>query len=260
MNERIKNAFDSIKAEDELKEKTLDYIAAKADAHPRRSFPAARLVPMLACLVLVILAGGWAWFSPSATISVDINPSLELGVNRFDKVVYVIGWNDDGRELASSLDLKYMDYDKALEQIMDSEEISSLLSGDGVMTVAVVGDNETQCGRLLSGVRSCTAGQGNAYCYSASAEELEEAHKLGLSYGKYRAFLELLELDPDISPQQVNSMTMREIWDTIESLSGGKQSLPSGQNTHTPGSGQGMGQGNGQGKGPSWARSGEQEN
>ena len=59
MNERIKNAFDSIKAEDELKEKTLDYIAAKADAHPRRSFPAARLVPMLACLVLVILAGGW---------------------------------------------------------------------------------------------------------------------------------------------------------------------------------------------------------
>ena len=190
----------------------------------------------------------------------DINPSLELGVNRFDKVVYVIGWNDDGRELASSLDLKYMDYDKALEQIMDSEEISYLLSGDGVMTVAVVGDNETQCGRLLSGVRSCTAGQGNAYCYSASAEELEEAHKLGLSYGKYRAFLELLELDPDISPQQVNSMTMREIWDTIESLSGGKQSLPSGQNTHTPSSGQGMGQGNGQGKGPSWARSGEQEN
>ena len=251
MNERIKSAFDSVKAEDELKEKTLSYIAARAEK-TRHGFRAMRLAPLLACLVLVILAGSWAWFSPSATISVDINPSLELWINRFDKVVQVVGWNDDGRELAAALDIKYMDYDRALEQIMDSEKVSSLLSGDGVMTLAVVGDNESQCGRLLSGLRSCTAGQGNTYCYTASEEELEAAHNLGLSFGKYKVYQSLIELGSDISPQEVNDMSMRELRDMIDGLSGG-QSLPAGQGPLAPG----KGQGSGQGKSPAWARDGE---
>ena len=251
MNERIKSAFDSVKAEDELKEKTLSYIAARAEK-TRHGFRAMRLATLLACLVLVILAGSWAWFSPSATISVDINPSLELWINRFDKVVQVVGWNDDGRELAAALDIKYMDYDRALEQIMDSEKVSSLLSGDGVMTLAVVGDNESQCGRLLSGLRSCTAGQGNTYCYTASEEELEAAYNLGLSFGKYKVYQSLIELGSDISPQEVNDMSMRELRDMIDGLSGG-QSLPAGQGPLAPG----KGQGSGQGKGPACARDGE---
>ena len=257
MNERIKSAFDSVKAEEELKEKALGYVSSRLEKR-RPVFRAARLVPMLACFVLVILVGGWAWFSPSATISVDINPSLELWVNRFDKVVNVVGWNEDGRELASSLDLKYMDYDLAIEEIMASDQVSSILLDDGVLSLAVVGDNEKQCGRLLSGLQRCTAGQGNAYCYSASEDELEEAHSLGLSYGKYRAYLELTELGADISSQALNQMTMREIRDMIDSLSGETESGSS--QTHVPGSGQGQGQGSGQGKGPAWARKSEEEN
>lgn len=257
MNERIKSAFDSVKAEEELKEKALGYVSSRLEKR-RPAFRAARLLPLLACLALVILAGGWAWFSPSATISVDINPSLELWVNRFDKVVNVVGWNEDGRELASSLDLKYMDYDLALEEIMASEKVSSLLSDDAVLSLAVVGDNEKQCGRLLTGLQRCTAGQGNAYCYSASEEELEEAHSLGLSYGKYRAYLELVKLGSDISPRELSAMTMREIRDMIESLSG--ETASGSSQTHVPGNGQGQGQGSGQGKGPAWARKSEDEN
>lgn len=254
MNERIKSAFDSVKAEEELKEKTLRYVSSRTEKR-RPAFRAARLLPLLACLALVILAGGWAWFSPSATISVDINPSLELWLNRFDKVVQVVGWNEDGRELASSLDLKYMDYEQALEEIMASEKVSSLLADDGVLSLAVVGDNEKQCGRLLTGLQQCTAGQGNAYCYSADEEELEAAHSLGLSYGKYRVYLELLELGSDISPREVNDMSMRELRDMMESLSGnGETGSPQ---AHAPGGGQGQGQGYGLGKGPAWARDGE---
>lgn len=40
-----------------------------------------------------------------------------------------------------------------------------------------------------------------------------------LSCGKYRAFLELQLLDPDITPEAVQNMTMREIRELINSLS-----------------------------------------
>ena len=254
MTERIREAFDAVHADEGLKRRTQEYLEEKVYRKNRRAMPPRAVVPALAaCLLLVICLGGWRlYFTPTAVISVDINPSLELWINRFDKVVQVVGWNDDGRELAAALDIKYMDYDRALEQIMDSEKVSSLLSGDGGMTLAVVGDNESQCGRLLSGLRSCTAGQGNTYCYTASEEELEAAHNLGLSFGKYKVYQSRIELGSDIIPQEVIDRCMRELRDMIDGLSGG-QSLPAGQGPLAPG----KGQGSGQGKGPAWARDGE---
>lgn len=61
--------------------------------------------------------------------------------------------------------------------------------------------------------------QGNAYCYFVTPEEVASAHETGLSCGKYRAFLELQLLDPDITPEAVQNMTMREIRELIDSLS-----------------------------------------
>ena len=56
--------------------------------------------PLLACLALVVAllgGGGWLWFTPTASVSVDINPSLELRLNRFSRVVAVEGANADGQ-------------------------------------------------------------------------------------------------------------------------------------------------------------------
>lgn len=49
--------------------------------------------------------------------------------------------------------------------------------------------------------------------------ELAAAHQAGLSYGKYRVFLEARALDPSLTPQDVKDMSMRQIRDLIQSLS-----------------------------------------
>lgn len=58
------------------------------------------------------------------------------------------------------------------------------------------------------------------YCHSASSEGAAAARELGLPCGKYRAFLELRKLDPDITPEEVCNMTMRQIRELIVDLSG----------------------------------------
>ena len=68
-------------------------------------------------------------------------------------------------------------------------------------------------------MQSCTVGKRNVYCYSAQGEEVEDAHKAGLSYGKYKAFLEVQELDPNITVSEIQHMTMREIRELIDELS-----------------------------------------
>lgn len=228
MNDRVKKTFDQICAEEELKNKTREFLAQKTQGYTRnRTVNYKYLVSAAACLLLILAGGYWFYFIPTAVISIDINPSIELGINRFDKVVSVQARNDDGQELADSLSIKFTDYAEAVNEILDSEKIAALLSEDETMTIAVIGSGGKQCKRMLSQVESCTSDRDNAYCYFADSEEVQKAHEVGLSYGKYRAFLELQELDPDIKPEEVQSMTMRQIRDWIQRLS------PDGDGTQT---------------------------
>lgn len=222
MNNAFKAIFDPIRAEQDLKDRTRAFLTERTRNYTNRA-AATRRYPAYAavcvCLLLALLGGRWLYFTPTAEISIDINPSIELSVNRFDRVISVAGFNEDGQELSSTLDVKYMNYIQAVEQILHHDSVTALLSVGEVMAITVVGPDGQQSAKLLSGVETCTAGQGNIDCYSAQPEEAAAAHEAGLSCGKYRAFLELQLLDPDITPEAVQGMTMREIRDMLDRLS-----------------------------------------
>ena len=98
MRDKIVQAFDQVHAEDSLKQATKAYLSGQLAAGKRKPIPwGLRLVPVAACLALMVFGGGWLYFTPTLEISIDINPSIELGVNRFDRVVSVTGYNEDGQ-------------------------------------------------------------------------------------------------------------------------------------------------------------------
>lgn len=243
MDNRLKEALDAVHAEEELKERTRLYIAHKV--YDRQRLHAARrrrLISAVACFLLFVLVGWgghWLYFTPVSLISVDINPSFELEVNRFDKVISVDAYNDDGAELTSSMDLKFMDYSQALETILSNAQIAGYLAEDELLSIAVVGSDDAHCEQMLSRISDCTSGHQNTYCYAARLEDVDAAHSAGLSCGKYSAFLELQALDPSITVDEIQGMTMREIRDLIATLS-------EGSTTSVPAWGNGMGSGQGQ--------------
>ena len=220
MKRKIQETFDMIHADEKLKDRTREFLAEAAGS-PRGHSAALRLVPAL-CLTLILAGfGGWQlYFRPVSVISIDINPSLELDVNRFDRVVDVKEYNEDGEKLSESLEILFMNYEDALEEIMADENVQTYLAGDQVMSIVVTGEDEKKTQTVYSNVEACTRDQENTHCYHADSADLEGAHEAGLSYGKYMAYLELKELDPDIAPEDVQGMTMREIRDRIGQLSG----------------------------------------
>ena len=135
-----------------------------------------------------------------------------------------------------------------MEEIMDNESVQDYLAQDQVMSIVVAGEDEKKTQTVYSNVEECTQGQENTHCYHADSEVLEDAHASGLSYGKYMAYLELKELDPDISPGDVQGMTMREIRNRIEELQGNDIGNGAGSGTDS-GNGNGSGSGNSAGSG-----------
>ena len=222
MNETWKNTFDQIHAEQELKEHTRKYLNEKTYRPHARHVSHMRRLAAASVLCLFLCAAGvcYLFFTPVTYISVDINPSLELGLNCFRRIISVEGYNDDGDSLADALDLKYLDYMDALDRILKSDTVETLLAGDDVLSLTVAGESETQNQEVLQDVEASVSDYSNVHCHSGNIEEVHKAHSCGMSFGKYQAFQILQELDPSVTSEDVQDLSMREIWNRIRQLSG----------------------------------------
>lgn len=110
MRNPIQQAFDPIKAEPELIEKTRARLSDGSSAtrradHDRRQ-PRVRVWAAILAVVLltgVIAAAGLTiMIKPVAAISMDINPSITLEVNALNRVISAVSHNDEGRQLIES--------------------------------------------------------------------------------------------------------------------------------------------------------------
>ena len=221
-------ARESIHAEEELKEHTKEYLARKVYAKRRRRFaaPLIRLAACAACLALLLVGSAHLVLTPTAFISIDVNPSLELGINRFDRVVSVEGYNPEGEAIAASLHIRFLRYQDALEQILEDPELDAYLARDEEMNVTVASASNSQSSEILQNVEDCVSGHENVHCHEGDSETMEEAHAAGLSFGKYQAYLILRELDPSVTLEEVQGLTMREIREWIQQYEDAGETLP----------------------------------
>jgi hypothetical protein len=61
------------------------------------------VILIAAVLVVLLSIGSWAYASPYTFVSLDVNPSIEFTLNRFNRVINVKAINDDGSEILVSL-------------------------------------------------------------------------------------------------------------------------------------------------------------
>ena len=64
-----------------------------------------RLIPAVAAaaVAIVLVAGIKVYTTPYGTVSLDVNPSIEYTINRFDRVLNVNGINEDGSNILAQM-------------------------------------------------------------------------------------------------------------------------------------------------------------
>lgn len=153
-----------------------------------------------ACLALVLVGGGGGYYYYSANnavaslVSLDVNPSIQLEVNKNEKVLSATPMNDDGAEILDGMDLKGTQADVAMYAI-----IGSLLQHGYVDELAnsiliTVEDNDQVRGEKLQQelTAQADAALANAQVNGAvlaqtlqNSEELsQKAQEYGISTGK----------------------------------------------------------------------------
>ncbi len=251
---KIKDAFSQIQAEDELKQKTLQAITAKSHVKKPRSLTRVlAYAASAACAVVVFVVGGVLYTTPTAAVSIDVNPSIELSLNRFDRVLEAVPKNEDGKRVLAQTDVANMKYADALGQIVNTEETLGYLGSESNMVFAVQSDDTAQRDVLLlesESYASRVVSIQNTTCYAASGHEWAAAHQYGISAGKYKAIQELQQYDPAVTIEEYSHHSMHDIRQEIHGhqYGSGNDETPSGE-TGNHGNGSSYGNGSGQGHG-----------
>lgn len=120
-------------------------------------YPYKSFIVTAACFMLVFIAGisgyATAYRIPSDYIYIDINPSMRLDINCFDKVISVLPLNDDADELMKAYSLKAVDTEQCINEIVSACREKEYLNGhnnDIEFSVATDKSNLTNCVYTIS--------------------------------------------------------------------------------------------------------------
>lgn len=217
MHNRIRDAFDGVRADEALKKKLLKKTEERRNEKPVLGFYRKAMVATATCLLVLCLGwvGYYLYFTPITVISVDVNPSVELGVNRFDKVVTVTAFNDEGARIINSVNVQHLNYKDAVDKLLDTTDFSDYAERDGLVYITVFG-NDAKSDTVTERLTQHTKERQDVRCSLGEGKHSKEAHNFGLSMGKYEAYLKLKSVDPDVSVEDVKGLTMRQIKDKIE--------------------------------------------
>ena len=65
-----------------------------------------------------------SYFSTTALVSIDVNPSIELQINRYNRVISADSFNQDGADLLEQVNIQNMPYTDAVKAILNCDAMS----------------------------------------------------------------------------------------------------------------------------------------
>lgn len=155
--------------------------------------------------------------APASTLTVDVNPSIELTTNRLDKVVEINPLNSDARSLLEGYTPRDRDLDNVVNDLVDRMILTGYITGgqDNVVMISVQDEEADQ--KLVDRVNKAIAAylenkQIEATIVNKKLDIAREAlNKDGVSSGKLAVVEALMRSDDTLSKETLADMKISEL-------------------------------------------------
>ncbi|MDO4267898.1 MAG: hypothetical protein Q4C73_05445, partial [Eubacteriales bacterium] len=187
-----------------------------------------------AACVFISLAGGGAWhyqyqnIQVDSVIGLDVNPSLELSINRKQRVLKASPLNTEAEDILEDMDLKGVELNVAVNAVVGAMVTHGYFHElDNAVLVTVSNDSVRRAAALRASVvedieRTLDENQVQAVVYDQQVIEKDEmktlAEEYGISYGKAYFLKELIDQNDALTMddmKELSSMTMEQIAERI---------------------------------------------
>lgn len=228
MKAQIKSSLDKIKAEDELVKKTENMLKCayeKQALEKKKHAMPVRAALAAAITLCAVSVGGFSYYkTPVGYVSLDINPSVELSVNHFNRIVSAEPYNKDGEKILESGEILNSSVKEAVSDLVKSASSNGYIKKDGSTVILVTAETKdaSTAARIgaeaVEGAKDAVLSSGKpaaVYNESIDVSARDEAKELGISPGKLNLIKKLQALDPNITIEEYKyaevSTIMRQI-------------------------------------------------
>ena len=225
MHDEIRKAFGQIRATEQMKQSVSEHLTQNRRKTAKGSIRVslAPLVSACALLLLCVGIGNWYFFQemPVSYVSVDVNPSVELTLNRRNRVTAAESRNKEGEIVLAHLELEGKDYLEAVELLVGSQAMQKYLTGDAELTVTVASSNAEE---LLSGLENSEiTTHYHGMCRSADMDTVRSAHEIDMSLGKYQMYQLLSQYNAELTAEECQSIPMCQLGRLLAQYENGRQ-------------------------------------
>jgi hypothetical protein len=160
-----------------------------------------RKIALVAAMFVVLLGvGASVYNTPYYYVSLDVNPGIQMEVNRFERVIGAEALNEDAVKIVKGLEAKNKRLEDAIADAVDLiAEEGYFDDGEGAVMLAAIARNQEKAERLagkLEGIANKQLEKKNKKAEVSSrvlgVEMVQLAKEAGITPGKYNIITNLL--------------------------------------------------------------------
>ena len=230
LNNSIPNQFDEILLKCQKKKGKIIMNEVKNNKEETKpSKKKTNLIPRLSvAFAVVLVALGITYFGYNASykvdsiIELDVNPSIELKVNKNEEVIEAIAQNEEAKQILKDMDLEKTDIDVALNAIIGSMVTNGYIDELANSILLTVENDDSAKGeelrqRLVAQINKILGSdQINGSVLSQNLSEAdvkaqELAEKYNISLGKANLILDILNSNSLLTEQDLVGLSINEL-------------------------------------------------
>jgi hypothetical protein len=186
------------------------------------------LMTSLAAFIAIFIMGSDYYdknIKVGSNILLDVNPSISISTNYYNKVINVKALNDDGEEILNDIDVYNLTPEDAINKIIDELKAQGYLEGDGANILLTVQNNDLKKAKeieanLLTTVNAkldeeYIAGtlmtQVSTIKLNIDEELLNLMNQYNISYSKSLFINNITKKDSSLLPEQLATLKISEI-------------------------------------------------
>lgn len=183
--------------------------------------PARKIAVALVVFLLLLGMGGYGiadYLTPVTFVTMDINPSVELALNRYERVLSVNAFNDEGNLLAKDgSSFRNMKLENAIKELLDRAEAQNYLKASStlIFTVSSMKNHvPEELDRKLKKTVEARPGI-QVIVENTTIEKHEEARRMNISQGKLLIYEKLKKINPEITLEEVKKSPVSRIMEQL---------------------------------------------
>lgn len=151
---------------------------------------------------------------PANSLTMDVNPSIEIVTNRLDRVVEINPLNDDARELLKGFNPKDRNLERTVNDLVDLMILTGYIKGGEDNIVMITVSDDTVDNKLVDKVNRAIMAmlenkqiEATILNQAISKKYKDDDKKTGVQLAAEK----IQKINGNLTAEQINSMTVREL-------------------------------------------------